>query len=435
MAYRCSDSVAIVSMETVGTDLIVALFSILTKGRAEGSSVVRSLIHRCANLEVSFLRIEQSSHLLLFLEHMALLANNRISQDAVTILAGWTCHPDSKVYAMESRTFLDSLIKCSRMKSTDTETKHQIARVLQNLTLHGSNKAKMTEKCILEQLIELASSRHVCTRLQAIQAIKHISVEGRSKLFIVAFDGGRAVKTLISSVDNTSLRPHVVETLLSLTCKYTASPLANYPGVVEMLALIASSKDDRPAEKAAQSIKRFATHISVSDKGHPAVFNAVLSLSGSPCWRVRRWMAKAFREQSRLSGCSFLLVRSADALRKICDLARDTCSDVCDAAIETILALSDSQSNLKRLSTHRAVLDTLVETVHSGIGDKSSSLAHRNAILSILRLLNNLSARKKVAQHSGIVRSLSRYGTSNDDDDELKKAALHGVVVLSPLMS
>jgi hypothetical protein len=442
MAYRCSDEVAVHSMEEVGTDLIIQLFSVLLRHEPsrERSSVVRLLIQRIAKLEVSFPKVKQSNRLLLFLEQMALLNDNDdvVSLDAFAILAGWTAHRESKVYVLESsRTFLECLIKCSKMKRSNTDTKHHIARVLQNLTTHSSNKSRMAEKGILDELVEIASSQqyHESTRAQAIQALKQLSVETKSKIFMVGFNGAAVVKALISSTDDAALRSHVVETLLSLTCYYTASPLANYPGVVDMLVDVADSGNDQAAEKAAQTLKRFATHISVSDKGHPAVFKAVLFSSGSPRWMVRRWMAMAFRDQSRLAGCSFLLVRSADALNQICDLAKDSNQDVRDAAVETILALAASQSNLKRLSSHKRTLNALVDTIHCGIEEMNCSSAVRNAILTILALLENRHARKKVARHKGIVGSLSRYGNCKDDDEELKNAALHGLVLLSPLMS
>lgn len=147
-------------------------------------------------------------------------------------------------------------------------------------------------------------------------------------------------------------------------------------------------------------------------------------------------MARAFLEQSRLSGCSFLLVRSAEALSKISELARDTYHDVQDPAVQTLQALSESQSNLKRLSMQSTVLDTLVETVHCCVDQENEGRRSvcRNAVLAILNLTNNRCARKRAARHAGVVASLSRYGTSDDVDDELRTAALHGVILLSPLM-
>ena len=56
----------------------------------------------------------------------------------------------------------------------------------------------------------------------------------------------------------------------------------------------------------------------------------------------------------------------------------------------------------------------------------------RSAILAVLAMLDNGHAKRKLAKHTGIVRSLSRYSVSNDSDDELKEAALHGVILLSP---
>jgi hypothetical protein len=122
---------------------------------------------------------------------------------------------------------------------------------------------------------------------------------------------------------------------------------------------------------------------------------------------------------------------------KICGLARDERNEVRGPAVEALLSLSTYHANLKRLSSNDKVLDTLVETVETGIRDTegiSSGATTRDAILCILNFVSHRSSRKRVAKHVGIVSSLSKYGISNDWDDELKKAALHGVIVLSHLM-
>lgn len=238
MAYRCSDDAAIQCMGSAGTDLVVLLFSILLKdesGASRGSaSPVRAIIRRICCLELSFRKIDKPDKLLLFLEQMALLGNDDqiISLEAISILAGLTCDQQSKLFVMESPTFLHSLVKCGKVGGS--EMQYQVARVLQNLTLHGSNKAKMTCCVIIDQLVALASPQQSnITRGLAMQALNHLTVEAKGKLFIVVFQGGQVLKSLLVSANNRFLQPIVVETLLRLTCHYTASPLVNYPGEFE----------------------------------------------------------------------------------------------------------------------------------------------------------------------------------------------------------
>ena len=92
--------------------------------------------------------------------------------------------------------------------------------------------------------------------------------------------------------------------------------------------------------------------------------------------------------------------------------------------------------NLKRLSMQSTILDTLVEAIHRSINGAESGweVVGRKAVLALLNFTRSRCARKKAARHAGVIPSLHRYGESMDEDEELKQAALHGVVLLSPLM-
>ena len=442
MTYRCSHDAAMHTLESIGKDLILLLFSVLLKddGGRSDDSPIRMVIQRIARVEVSIQAIDQSSGLLSFLQQMAMLGNEDpvVSQDSLLILAGLTNHAQSKVYVMEENpAFLDNIIRCSQLVATPgTDIKYHIAKVLQNLTLHGSNKAKMTNVLIVTQLITLAlPDQCAATRDQSIRALRHMSVEAKGKLFVASFEGGRVLNVLLDASSDTELQVVVVDTFLSLACNLTASTLVSHPGLVKALTELAASSNVVVAEKAAQTIKRLSSHVSTSQRGHSNLFNSIFSLAGSKTPRIRCWAAKAFLEQSRLSGCNFLLVRSPDALKHISNLARDPSSEVYDPAIEALLVLTESQSNLKRFTVNSYLLDTLVAVVDKGInGDEQSRLTGRNAILAILNLTRKSCARKRAARHRGLVKCLSQYGLSGDDDEELRQAALHGVVVLSPSM-
>lgn len=80
----------------------------------------------------------------------------------------------------------------------------------------------------------------------------------------------------------------------------------------------------------------------------------------------------------------------------------------------------------------RGLLDALAcAVVECGQVD---DVTRRNAVLAILHLANHQKSKKMVAKQHNIVASLSRYGVSQDDDTELKSAALHGVIWLAPHM-
>lgn len=440
MTYRCSNDAAKYTLQQIGTDLITLLFSILVKDpNSRGkSSPARAIILRFTKVEVAITNMERPNRLLLFLEQMALLGGHDevIAFEAMHLLAALTIHTESKDFVMQSPTFLDSIIKCCHKAPPGSEIKHEVAKVLQNLTLHQNNKAKMATRLILRQLVALASPcHHITTKAQAIQAMRHISVEAKGKLFIVTYEGGDVLKTLVSLTDEAALQPVILDTLLSLSCNQTASPMVNYPGLIDALGSLGASANVQVADKAAHTIKRLSATISRNQKGHQPLFKEIMALSESPKICVRCWMAKALLEQAKLTGSSFLLVRCPDASQRIVDLANDESTEVQDPAVECLFVLTSYSSNLKRISMNGNMMKILVNAVEKSFdGDDTTKFRARNAVLAILNLTTSRSSLKRAAKHKGIVPALSGYGVSDDDDEELKQAALHGVVVLSPRM-
>jgi HEAT repeat protein len=435
--FRSSDDTVAKALVSNGRDLVIVLFSILSHETASNECycTARALIGRIASVELCFPSVKQSGELLCFLLQMIPCNDKVLLLEAMRLLAGFTRHAESKIYFMQCPAFLSAVISCSHA-GTGKEAKLEVARILQNLSAHGSNKMKMIQDQIVEQLVALASPKELSTtREQAIAAMRNISVEAKGKLFLATFKGGVVLQRLLQASDERNLQLVVVETLVNVVCHSTASLISNEHGIVQKLANLASTEIDPVSEKAAQTIKRLATHIPVSHRGHPGLFSTMLSLSTAKHWRVRHWIAKAFLEQSRLSGSSFVLVRSPEALEKLAELADDKYIDIRTSAVEALLVLTVSDSNLRRLTGNKRLLDTFVKAVERSIdGSEEERQIGRNAILAILNLTDNRSARKRAAKHTGILSVLSRYGISNDSDDELKRAALHGVILLAPLL-
>lgn len=442
LTYRgCSPKVTIHSLNSIAAELIILLFSILKVSEAPWKGAynpVRALLQHIASFELSVSSIKDSDKLLSFLLKMISPEQKKesISQVAMHILAGLTKHRESKLHIMQNHpTLLQKVLTCCQDR-VDGPVKLETAKLLHNISVHVSNKALMTQKMIMEQLLDLAETQYAtATRIQALMALRNLSVEAKGKIFIATYSGGLAIQCLLRAATDHNLNHIVVDIFLNVACYMTASALGNQEGVIDTIAALANEPDSYLAEKAAQTLKRFSTHISVSHNAHPALFDAILFLSRTTKHsRVKLWMAKAFLEQARLSVSSFVLVRSPEALQQLCKLARNKSVDIQLPAIEALRALCASFSNMKRIATNSAILETLVQVVErSNGGDEKELMVARQAILAILNLIDHRSARRRAAKHAGVVASLSHYGMSSDDDEELKIAALHGVVLLAPL--
>jgi hypothetical protein len=102
------------------------------------------------------------------------------------------------------------------------------------------------------------------------------------------------------------------------------------------------------------------------------------------------------------------------------------------SAIAAVLNLASNPINLRVLAKKGALLEALATTV-AGRG-RVDDIARRQAVLAFLFLANHNKSKKIVAKQHNVVASLSKYGVSEDDDRELKNAALHGVIWLASHM-
>jgi hypothetical protein len=292
----------------------------------------------------------------------------------------------------------------------------------------------MVEKAeFMQLLLLLLRERNMNTRREAILTAKLIAIEnfGRSRLFV---HGGKLFVDAISeSIQYMEVKVASLEVLVHLICRETAMIICKHGSLLNLLTSIASDISCiKSALLAAQTIKRLSTHIPVSGKGKGALLEAMVHLLSSENHRIRYWGARAFLEQSQMQACSFFMMRAPHVVKILADLAMDENPAVKASGIAIVLNLASNPLNLRILAKNRVLLDALAcAVVECGQVD---DVTRRNAVLAILHLANHQKSKKMVAKQHNIVASLSRYGVSQDDDTELKSAALHGVIWLAPHM-
>jgi hypothetical protein len=443
--FRCSDEQACKSFETIGTELMSLVFRILLEDTFQ--AVMRTtpssfceLIGRLSDLSVSLektARKEQSMRLLQQILRGTDVSGMNVRVEAMRMLAGVTSHPESKVFVMESPGLVDDVLANVQEPGAIYKMHLQVAMFLCNLAWETRNKSRLTRKSDFIKVLFLVWEHGSNTsRRVVMRTVRHLCSVTESRLSISKYGDSAVLRALAGTAKDNELRTESIETLLCLVGQSTARRIMQEPELFVLLSSTALTTGGSTSSilAAAQSLKRLASYTTVIEPCYPDLLDAMMNIAVSKDPNVRVWAAKAFKEQSRMSMSGFYIARMAQAMCVVAKLARDNSPAVRCSATEAILNLAGDTSNAKRLATNAEVMETFVDNVASIEVCESSGRAKRNAIMTILTLANHNSAKRRVAKQIGLVASLSRYGVSKDADSELKKTALHGVILLAPLM-
>ena len=443
MVYQCTDEVAAASFCSVAQDLVPCIFKLVSKHASTGkdASYAERLILRFSSVNISLRSVKNKEELLAFLLRQVQSADegiDHVMKYALTLLAGLASHQDSKGLIMKFPGLFDAVVDIAK-SSQSVETRYDSARLLSKLAWDINNRAKMgqAEKCV-EALVLLSDSSHQNVRVEAYTALQHLSTEANNKARLVSTADGKLVMSLMDAlrtdVDD-QVRVQALEILLNLISRGTFTRISSQPGLIDRLAALSSSKkqSDQIAALAAQSIKRFATYVQVKQNCHVDLLRAMVQMARCNCRVILQWTAKAFLDQSALSSGNFYIARDPEALDALAQLTTCCYSDVKASALETVVNLADDALNAKKLAMSTILLEALVSCMENHT-DNDDAIVRRHAVRAILSLASHRSSTRRMAKQFGLVSSLSRYGISQDNDVELKRAALHGVLLLAPLL-
>jgi hypothetical protein len=444
MLYRCSDRQAEDSLVAVGGELYPFLIAILFLGKTRQVWKVPEsayqLIHRLRTLEVNLRAMRHSGPLLrLFRE---VIENVDVSVDleplyhVMELLATLSRNSESKTLVIDYPGLFDSVVlKFSNSFRPGRKVNRGVIHFLHALALSSRNKGIMVEKHeFFRLLFLLLHDDDVDTRRETLVTLKLIAMEnfGRSTLFV--YWGHRFVDSLIRSVRIEEVAVASLEVLIQLICRDTAMMMCKHKDLLDRLTCLASAKSGitQSSPLAAHAIKRLSTYVPLNGKGMWALLEAIVQLSSSEHHRIRLWGARAFVEQSQMPACSFVIMRTPHVVDLITELLMDENPTVKSNAIAAVFNLACSPMNLRVMGRNRLLMDALADAITDC--KQVDDAARRQAVLTILCLANHQKSMKMVAKQHNVVASLSRYGVSADEDKDLKKAALHGVIWLVPHM-
>jgi hypothetical protein len=444
LVFRCSDERACQAFETMGTELMTLVLSILMEDSFQSVAWTTpcsflQLIGRLRDLSVSLKKTARKEQLISLLQ--GILRGTDVSAlnvrvEAMQILAGVTRHPEGKILVMESPGLVDDVLATVEEPGAIDMMHLPAAHFLCNLAWEARNKSQLVrKKGFINVLLLLWEHGSITTRRAVMRTVRQLSSVMESRLSLSKFRDGALLLALASTARDHELCTESIETLLCLVGKTTARRIMRDPTLLVLLSSTALATEGSTSSivAAAQSLKRLASYTTISNPCYHNLLDAMMNISESKNPNVRVWAAKAFIEQSRMSMNGFYIARMSQAMAVVTKLAQDKSPAVRSCATEALLNLAGDPANAKRLSTSAELMKTFANITSIDVCE-SSGRAKRNVIMTILTLANHKSAKRRMAKQIGLVASLSRYGVSKDADSELKKVALHGVILLAPLM-
>jgi hypothetical protein len=460
MMFRCSDEKAVSAVYRIGADLISLMVSLFYKlqGQPAVASSIRTLVDRLATLSVSLTAIDKKELLVRLMQRVVRgeYECRELLSIALQLTSGCARHPDSKRYIMNLPGLVEDILAVALQPpleaslpgetngDADAVSLH-VASFLSHLVWDVRSKSELVhKKGFLQAVLRLLTyNKGACTSAAVVRAaidvLRQLATEAGCRVAICKHDKGDILRALLTTMDDPELSDAVNHTLLRLIGQDTAVLLLKkQSNIIERLTHSARVDMDCTHGKnasvlAAQALKRFASYVSVRNRSHPNLLDALTSLATAQNSQIRFWAVKGLLEQSKSSTGRFYIARTGDALPILIRLAKiDPCQSVKSAATDTLLLLALDAANAKRLASNSEVLETFAETAKCARECQSSA---RSAIQAILSLTcHNTTNKQRVAKTLGLVESLSCYGVSQDADTELKRAALHCVIVLAPLM-
>jgi hypothetical protein len=351
----------------------------------------------------------------------------------MTALECITVHGESKPMVGRFPGMLESVIQAGKVCYCE------FVAVLENLLRSPANRKLFVEtKGSLELLLILLRRKEPNVTSRACGCLEYLASETTSKEVLVTFQSGEFVSQITSLLHETlpGISTKLLQSLSNLLCQRTVSRICMTAGLIELLGNIACKSVSSESRKIASKIlKRISTHIHTRHERHQAFCDALRIACESSDGNVSLWIARAYVEQSLHATNSFFILRSESTFNGLLILVRSKQGKVRATATEALANLAQECANARRLSNNEKALSLLVETLCAWNDENDdTSKAQREAVRAILLMTNHGQASKRVAKHVGLVQALARYGTSVDGDIELKRAALHGVLVLATSM-
>ena len=439
---RCGEKYTKEFTERLGVSVVCALIDFLQTLAEESSKAekLHSFLYDLASLPWSELQGSNYGRLVQILQRTVRESRTpQICDASVYFLSELANDVAKKQYLVDYPGLVeDVLVKISEHGTVPQTVAMFSIRLLRRLAWGSPNRVTLARKKLWHQvLLELTSSDAKEVREEALETVRQMSTETESRKLMVNHDDAKLLKHLVESLSFPRLNAAAVRTLSTLVFDETSvKKLASYPGTIDRLSSFAMEADVSIGIMSAKILKRMASYVSIREKGHNELVDALIHCASSSNTLVRSWVAKGLLVQSESSTNAFFIARSQPVLQAVFALSTDIDPGVRKAAIQTLYNAASEASNTRRAAFTTQYLNAFVSNAnfYHDTANNDTLSTRRLSIRGILKLSDHPKSYYRVAKQNGTIESLARYGVSSDTDEELKRAALHAVVLLSPYL-
>mmetsp|Transcript_33448 Transcript_33448/g.72374 ORF Transcript_33448/g.72374 Transcript_33448/m.72374 type:complete len:570 (-) Transcript_33448:1047-2756(-) len=451
-ALRCSDAIAECLLVDIGTSLLQLLFRLVEMNYRLGNTALvascRALIERWAALEMNLDSIDNHHILLPFLVgavngtsgketvHCAALSLQRLSRPAA-----------NKAMMALTGGLLDCLFGLLQ-GCFPKEIRVEAAEAVKNLAWECVPNKNLiaSSSWYIEVLATTTKDKDEKIRGAAIETLVHLSSASTAeKVSIVEVDGliNRLLQIAQDFTERPDLRVSATHALACLICRETATALGKYDNLLDVLRYLScGGLNNAPAAiQAAMAIKKLVTCSEKDSEFNGALVQTIVAIASSKfCTQVLMWASRAIR-QLTLDGDSYrtsTMVEAKGFFTTLTELCKHPHPNVQRPSLEALEALSVNHGGSALVvARSKDIMTMLVETALRE-GQIHDALARRLAVQTILALATDPPARRAIASQQDVfvdtLTALSTFGSSKDDDTELRQAASQGVALLAPLL-
>ena len=481
---QCSDSYAMDALETVAHALVPTLLwivvdhhraesvqGLVTKHKRPKNNWAKSVVYRISKLSLKLDRIDKGERLIMVLQRILCDEHERnqlsepnanqfiLSREAMRLLDGLARHEENKKRLMDIPDLSRDVVKASTVcakgrKQCCATLDFLVMRFCRKLSWETRNKLRLTKtKGFVKLLLTCSVHPSIEIRKEALGTLWMLSFDAASVQVLTTTANDTALKALLKAAKVPELQSLALPSLHRIVRRKAPKHKS------KMLVLLSNDSLTRPGGsdkdmdgsrsitevQTARLVESLCRSTSVNEPCHSNLMDALTSMSLSSSAAVRYWAAKAFQGQAIDKLNQFFLARTPAMLRSIVMLVKDPVGRVREKATLVVSQLASQRMNAKLLGYNCQLLDALLLNARirctsskgpSPISKTSTppTVAARLSVQGILTLASQEPSRERIAKYKNCMATLAAYGVSQDGDVELRKAALHGVIMLAHLL-
>ncbi len=443
MIYRCGDHQFQDSVAIVGGDLFPPLLATIFFNEGDEALLASAvtLMGRLKNNKLDLRDVPWSSSLLNLLQEIIDAVDPCTHGVALSLVMSWLVEglllqrENNKLFMMGHPGLFNAIVT----KFANTFRPHcaanlYVAEFMKILALATTNRLEMVKNIdFLRLLFLLFHDNCIETRQVVLEILRLTALDRFGSTKVFAFLDHKFIDIATKGFDNPCLRENSFSFVKEIVANISGEILlSKRPTLLRELTKQAVLEVEHSVE-AVKVVAQLAKSCSVNN-GKGDLFDAILQLCKARDPRIRLVGANTLLSQAQSgTACSFFLVHLPEATDIIAKMMRDDDLEVKDTATEIVSCLASCPLNAKALARNLPLLDALAENATRN-DESRNERGQRSAVVAILHLVVHHKSIETVAKQQKIVRSLSEFGSSGDQGQKLKQAALRGVACLSLYM-